>query len=129
MTDIEKLKVYNLALDIATTVQELVINWDEFNKNTLGRQLVRSSDSIPSNVAEGYGRYSFKENKQFIWYARGSLYEMRAQMTLALRRRLVSQEEFDSIDSSSLQLIKMITSYAKSVGPQKPKSDDLGDPS
>jgi four helix bundle protein len=117
MTDIADLSVYQLSMDLANAVHRVAINWDEFNKNTLGRQLVRSADSVPSNIAEGYGRYSFKENKVFVWYARGSLYEMRAQMSLAASRGLITREEFELIETSSLRLIKMITSYAKSIGP------------
>jgi len=40
--------------------------------------MVRAADSIPANIAEGYGRYFYKESKQFYFYSRGSIQETKA---------------------------------------------------
>ncbi|WP_367119197.1 four helix bundle protein [uncultured Mucilaginibacter sp.] len=49
----------------------IVLGWEYFSKDTLGKQLVRSADSIGANIAEGFGRYHFKENKNFCYFSRG----------------------------------------------------------
>ncbi len=75
LTDLE---VYNRAEILAEEVWQEVTGWkDFFAKDTVGKQLVRTMDSIGSNIAEGYGRYHYKENKNFCFYSRGSLMEAR----------------------------------------------------
>ena len=56
-------------------IWEIVKNWEYFAKDTLGKQIVRSADSIGANIAEGNGRYNSKDNQRFVKIARGSLYE------------------------------------------------------
>lgn len=72
---IEELEIYNLAIDIAEKVYKFASGWERIHLNTIGYQFIRSADSIAANIAEGYGRYSFKGNKQFCYYPRGSLFE------------------------------------------------------
>jgi four helix bundle protein len=72
---LEDLEVYIDANIIADEIWSLVSKWDYFQKDTIGKQIVKSSDSIGANISEGYGRYFHKENLQFCYYFRGSLYE------------------------------------------------------
>ena len=69
---LEKLEVYQLANEIGEIVWNTVVNWSYFEKDIVGKQFVRSADSISANIAEGYGRFSYKENIQFCYYSRGS---------------------------------------------------------
>ena len=66
MLTLEELEVYKTAMDIGETISKIIITWNFFDKDTLGKQLIRSADSIALNISEGYGRYSFKENKMLI---------------------------------------------------------------
>ena len=72
---LEELEVYQLAEQIADLIWDVCTSWNWFARDTVGKQLVRSADSIGANIAEGYGRFSFKENIQICYYARGSMYE------------------------------------------------------
>lgn len=72
---LDDLEVYQLAEKLADDIWDLVLAWDRFPKDTVGKQIVRAADSISSNLSEGYGRYSFKENVQFCYYSKGSLEE------------------------------------------------------
>jgi four helix bundle protein len=76
-TGFENLRVYNLAEEIADHVWETVIKWDFFAKDTVGKQLVNSADSIGANLAEGYGRGSHADNRRFAKISRGSLFEVK----------------------------------------------------
>ena len=60
---LEKLEVYQLSETFSDTVWDIVMAWDIFRKDTIGKQIVRSADSISANIAEGYGRYFYKESK------------------------------------------------------------------
>ena len=62
---LEKLEVFQIASEIGESVWLVVNSWGYFEKDTSGKQFVRSADSISANIAEGYGRYFFKENIQF----------------------------------------------------------------
>ena len=72
---IEDLQVLKSAEGLADDVWKQVIAWKQFERDTAGKQLTRSVDSIGANIAEAYGRYHYGEKLQFLYYARGSLYE------------------------------------------------------
>lgn len=71
----KELEVYQLAERLSDEIWQIVATWDFFAKDTVGKQLVRSADSIGANLAEGTGRGSFQDNRRFINIARGSLTE------------------------------------------------------
>jgi len=80
------LRVYQLSEKLADEIWHIVEDWDYFAKDTLGKQIVRSADSIGANIAEGSGRYNYKDNKRFIRIARGSLNETRHWLRRAYNR-------------------------------------------
>lgn len=113
---LEKLKVYQNAMQIGEECWNLVEKWESFARQTLGNQLVRSADSIAANIAEGYGRYSFKENKLFCYYARGSLYETRTWIHKAHKRGLMSEEAFQSLIENIDSCGRMLNAYIRTIG-------------
>jgi len=76
-TGFEKLRVYAIAETLADQVWKIVMSWDIFAKDTVGKQMTRAADGIGANIAEGTGRGSFQDNRRFVKIARGSLYETR----------------------------------------------------
>lgn len=72
-TNFEKLQVYQLSEKLADRVWHIVITWDSFAKETVGKQIVRAADSIGANISEGSGRGSLPDNRRFVLMARGSL--------------------------------------------------------
>jgi four helix bundle protein len=76
---LEDLEVYKVvppqAGEIGEIVWSAVDKWDYFPKKTLGAQYVDAADSIAMNISEGYGRFHYKENKNFCYYSRGSAKE------------------------------------------------------
>ncbi len=96
---LEELKVYQLAMDIGERVWVVVCKWDYFAKDTVGKQLVKSVDSIAANLSEGYGRFHYKENKQFCYYSRGSLFETKTWIKKAYDRRLIVDNDFQSLQN------------------------------
>jgi four helix bundle protein len=75
--DIEDSRMYQRAEKVADEVWALVMHWDNFAKDTVGKQLVRATDSIGANIAEGGGRYHKGDVIRFCYFARGSLRETR----------------------------------------------------
>lgn len=87
ITNFEKLQVYQLSEKLADSIWEIVVTWDSFSKDTVGKQIVRSADSIGANIAEGSGRGSLPDNRRYVRIARGSLYE-----TIHLVASLISKK-------------------------------------
>lgn len=85
---LEDLKVYQLSMDIGEKVWILVGEWNYFSKDTVGKQLVKAVDSIAANLSEGFGRYFYKENRQFCYYSRGSLNETKTWLKKSHNRGL-----------------------------------------
>jgi four helix bundle protein len=100
--DLEQLQVYNLAMELGDKVWKIVEKWTYFEKDTVGKQLVRASDSIASNISEGYGRFFFKDTVNFLYYSRGSLFETKSWLTKANNRSMIKPEEYEEL----LTLIK-----------------------
>jgi len=94
---IEDLEVYNLAESFADKIWFLVLKWDYFAKDTLGKQMVRSSDSIGANIAEGFGRFHYKENKNFCYFSRGSIIETKTWLKKANTRNLIDDVEYQAL--------------------------------
>src|SRR6266404_6843212 len=93
----ETLRVYLLAEKLADEIWTVVNTWNYFARDTVGKQVVRSADSVGANIAEGTGRGSFQDNKRFVRNARGSLYETRHWLRRAHSRRLLSNEAVKTI--------------------------------
>ena len=113
---LEDLVVYQVAMEIGDLIHQVVATWDYFNKKSLGDQFVRAADSIALNIAEGYGRYHFKENKQFCWYARGSLFETKCVNQKAINRGLINGDKFEYINSKLKRCNALLNAYSQSIG-------------
>ena len=115
---LEELQVYQLSMELGEKIWEIVIDWDYFLKDTMGKQLVRAADSVAANLSEGFGRFFYKENKQLCYYSRGSLFETKTWLTKAKNRKLISENQFE-IFTKDIDLIgKKLNSYIKSIGNQ-----------
>ena len=113
---LEELQVYSLSMEIAEKIWSIVTGWDYFSKDTIGKQLVRAADSISANLSEGFGRYHYKENVNFSYYSRGSLFETRARLTKAHNRKLIGDENFESFIRSIDDIGIKLNNYIKSIG-------------
>ena len=67
MLKLEDLQIYKLSMEMADIIRTSVLSWGYFHKDTIGKQLVKSADSIAANLSEGFGRFHYKENKQFCY--------------------------------------------------------------
>jgi four helix bundle protein len=112
---LEKLEVYNLPEDFSDKIWNIVRSWNFFEKDTIGKQIVRAADSISANIAEGYGRYFYKESKQFYFYSRGSVQETKAWISKCKRRGIVPVEECDILISTAEKILIKLNAFIKFV--------------
>ena len=102
--------VWQKSMDVITLIYELVKQFPDDEKFGLTSQIKRSSVSVPSNIAEGYGRNYTKDYIRFLNIARGSLYEMQTQLQVALNLGFIAEEDLNKINSLSVEVEKMLNS-------------------
>ena len=113
---LDELKVYQLSMDMGERVWAEVIHWDFFAKDTVGKQAVRAADSVAANISEGFGRFFYKENRQFGYYSRGSLFETKTWLTKTARRGLITPDCHAAFERDIDQIGRMLNAYIKSIG-------------
>jgi four helix bundle protein len=121
-TNFENLRIYQLSESVADKIWQIVLAWDPFARGTIGKQLVRSADSIGANIAEGSGRGSFKDNRRFVRIARGSLNETKHWLRRAYKRDLLTPTEVCDLKPVIDELAPKLNAYLQSIGPVRRKA-------
>ena len=109
-----KLNAYQYAMSFATDVYKLLRLFPKEEQYALCDQLRRAVVSIPSNIAEGMGRVSIKEQVHFIEIAFGSLNEVMCQLELAYSLGYISKEQFVVVEEQVSVLAKLLSGLRKS---------------
>lgn len=112
----EHLDVYRLAERLSNTIRDVVQSRPSFARATVGRQIVDAADSISANIAEGVGRWYFKDNQRCVRIARGSLFETRNWLRRAYRRKLLDREQIATLTPIIGELIPRLNAYLRSIG-------------
>ncbi len=107
LNDIE---AYKISFKLSNIVWEVVIKWDYFARDTIGKQFTRAVDSISANIAEGFGRYNKKDKVKFYRYSLGSVYESLDWNEKAHLRTIINQDGYSLIFSELIKLPKSINS-------------------
>ncbi len=110
---LEDLEIYNLAMEVGELAWGMVSSWEYQNRTHPGNQFIRAADSIAANIAEGHGRFFFKEKRQFTLYSRGSLLETKTWLVKSLSRKLVSEKQYQELMEKLKTLHFKINSYLK----------------
>jgi len=105
------LEIYQLAIKISDINWKIYKNLSKEFRYTTGKQLLRASDSIGANIAEGFGRFYFNDKIRFYYNARGSLFEVKHWIFLLHKRGLIVKELMDEVLSISEELAKKLNSF------------------
>jgi four helix bundle protein len=114
-TNFEKLEIYQVSEKLADKIWAIVIRWDWFAKETVGKQLVKAADSIGSNISEGSGRGSRVDYCRFLKIARGSFNETKHWLRRAYRRMLITHEQAHDLAPLVEKLGPKLNAYLRSV--------------
>ena len=104
------LLVWQKAMSLVTEIYSLSQAFPALEMYGLTSQIRRCAVSIPSNIAEGYGRHSTADYKRFLQIAVGSLLELQTQIEIALNLAYIGKEEFDAFFDKTRELDKMFYS-------------------
>ena len=110
------LDVGNVAMDLCEAVYMLSSRFPGDERFGLTSQVRRASVSVPSNIAEGYGRIHRAEYVHHLSIARGSLMELETQLTLAARLKLVEREGVLPLWDSCQRVGQMFNKLIESLG-------------
>jgi four helix bundle protein len=105
----KELKVWNKAIEFACAVIELTEKLDTpRNHFRLVEQIEAAAASVAQNIAEGKGRFSKKEFRQYLYIARGSLYETVTLLNIFQLRNWITTEQHIQLENNALEIAKMI---------------------
>ena len=117
---LEILEIWQRAVDYAVEIcQNVIPLLPQEEKWALASQLRRSVQSIPANIAEGYGRYQFQERIHFYYIARGSMAETKTHLVLAFRLGYLHKEIYQRSLDELTDLGKMTNGYIAHLRKQK----------
>ena len=105
----ENLDVWQLAMDLSEKVYKVTDGFPSSEKFGITSQLQRASVSIALNIAEGKGRQHDKEYKQFLYTARGSLYETNTLILLAKRLGYLKDKDYELLTEISSQVMSKLS--------------------
>ena len=91
----EDLECWKACNDFRKFIRSVTKKLPAEEKYGLISQMTRASRSVTNNIAEGYGRFHFKENTQFCRQSRGSFYELKDDLIIALDEEYITREEFN----------------------------------
>jgi len=122
MDSFHELAVWQKAMDLVERIYSLTKSFPSEEKYSLISQIQRSAVSIPSNIAEGWGRSSTLEYLHFLKIARGSLYELETQIFIAERLKYITDTQTSDLVDKIEIIGKMLNNLIKSLNSKFSKS-------
>lgn len=113
--ELGKLEIYRLSLEISGGTWKIYNNLRTDLRYNIGNQVIRSADSIGANIAEGYGRFHYKDSLKFYYNSRGSLWETKHWIYLMHKRDLISNEKYDKMLKDLNLLGKKLNAFIKKL--------------
>lgn len=110
-----KLDAYNLSVEFVISVYRLLRDFPDFERFALCDQIRRAVISIPSNIAEGMGRFAIKERMHFIDIAYGSLSEVMCQLEISHKLQYIDEKCFKEMETQASRISMTILGLKKSL--------------
>lgn len=107
--------VWQKSMDLVVLIYEQTKQFPKEEAYNLTSQIKRSAVSVPSNIAEGYGRNSSGDYIRFLQIASGSLYELQTQLEISLRLGYINHENHNKLNSLSIEIEKMTSSLISKI--------------
>ncbi len=115
----EDLTAWQKAMELVVTVYRVTRTFPKEEMYGLASQLRRAAVSIPSNIAEGKGRFSDKELLQFLSNSRGSAYELQTQIALAHRLGYISDSESRQLADQAASVGQLVNALIRAYRPNR----------
>lgn len=109
------LVVWQKSMSLVSSIYLLTKRFPNDELYGLSSQIRRSAISIPSNIAEGYGRRSNPEFSRFLQISMGSLYELQTQLEIAFNVKYLSDCDFRTLSGATNELERMMSSFISKI--------------
>ena len=114
----EQLEIWQIARDLAVEVYRVTHRFPKTEVYSLCDQIKRSVTSVSANIAEGTGRYFYKDKRVFMYNARGSLYETRSHLLVAEKLFSINRQSLEPIYQQITTLSVKLNNFIRSMTPQ-----------
>ena len=118
MQSYRELIIWQKGMQLVKSVYQIVRMFPKDELYGLSDQLRRAAVSIPSNIAEGYGRNSKKDFSHFLSIARGSVFEVETQIRIAVMLELITSEQAQEALNLSTECSKILTAMIGKLSPE-----------
>jgi four helix bundle protein len=118
-SDHEKLLVWQKSMNLVTEIYQISQKFPREEVYGLTSQIRRSAISVPSNIAEGKGRFTPGEFRQFLIHARGSLAELETQVQIAGNLGYLKAQNVEELKAKTMEIGKMINGLIEAIGRRK----------
>ena len=108
------LLIWQKGMQLVKEVYKLTRTFPKSEDFNLSSQMKRASVSIPSNIAEGFGRSTKKDFQRFLYIALGSIFELQTQIIISYEQDYINQQQYDSINELTREVEKMLCSFMDS---------------
>jgi len=107
--------VWQKSMKLVTNIYKNTATFPQSENYGLTSKIRRCAISIPSNIAEGYGRNSTGDYKRFLRISMGSLFELQTQIEIAFNLNYISKDIFQEILSDTNELDRMLSSLISKI--------------
>ena len=111
----QELLVWQRAMEMTVSIYDVTRAFPREEQYGLTSQLRRAAVSVASNIAEGRGRISQGEFRQFLGHAQGSNYEVQTQLLVAKQLKLGEPEQIGKAENLSIEVSKMLSAFIASL--------------
>lgn len=115
MSNFRNLQIWQKSMTLTTNIYVATKNFPKEEIFALTSQIRRSSISVPSNIAEGFGRDSNKEYVRFLNISIASLFELQTQLEIGKNIEYLTEVEFNKIYDDTRELERMLVSFIKKI--------------
>lgn len=119
----QDLEVWKLGRALRRKLYELANTLPAEERYNLAGQIRAAAISLTANIAEGFGRYHYKENAQFCRIARGSACEAQDHLLTCLDEGYIAPSLHQELDQELITFLRTLNAYIKAIGPPKTFSD------
>lgn len=113
----EKLNVWQDSMDLVKKIYLLTQKFPKEEIHGLTSQIRRAAVSVPANIAEGHGRSTKRDFRQFIFISKGSLQEISTLIQIAEAMGYISKQDLEDVQFSIISLIRRLSNLTKTLVP------------
>ncbi|TPG42136.1 four helix bundle protein [Flavobacterium pectinovorum] len=119
MNTFRDLLIWQKSMNLVTQIYQLTNSFPKEEIYGLSSQIRRCSVSIPSNIAEGYGRDGNNDYLRFLNISISSLFEMQTQLEISFNLKYLNENQFNKINGESREIERMLSSFIRKIKDRK----------